>query len=168
MAKSVLPSISKWEEVLDILLNPEKYKAYMVDFKAAYDKSVAILDLVTTKEEADKYLAEAMNIKIKAENAQEREEIYLKAAMEDKQATEDEYAKVVVSRKEQEALTAAYEAKFSELDSEKKKLDAEFERRLEELRIQKEEFQCFREKHAEKVAEFELRVEKLNSLIGAV
>lgn len=58
-----IPSITKLEEVLDVLLDPEKYKAYLVEFKTAYDLANDRLADLQTKEQADVYLASA------AENA---------------------------------------------------------------------------------------------------
>lgn len=168
MAKSVLPSISKWEEVLDILLNPEKYKAYMVDFQAAYDKAAAILDLVTTKEEADQYLDKAKRNEVRTAALKEDAELFLASARQAHEAHETVYAETLKEKAKHERLTVAFGEEFAKLDAEKKKVANELYSQLEELRIAKEEFQCFREKHAEKVAEFELRVLKLNSLIGAV
>ena len=59
MGHRALPSISKIEEVLDILTNPDKYLQYMKDFKAAYDEAKQSLGDLQTKEEADAYLSTA-------------------------------------------------------------------------------------------------------------
>ena len=59
MGKMVLPSISKIEDVLDLLTNPAKYIQYMQEFKTVYDEAHNALGDLHTKEAADAYLSSA-------------------------------------------------------------------------------------------------------------
>jgi vacuolar-type H+-ATPase subunit I/STV1 len=61
MGRIGLPSISKLEEVLDLIMDPEKYKKYLVEFKSIHDDAVMRLDMLKTKEDADKYFNEALD-----------------------------------------------------------------------------------------------------------
>jgi chromosome segregation ATPase len=61
MGKVALPSITKLEEVLELMTSPEKYKQYLADFKAQYDQVMLVLGVLDTKEKADGYLAHAQN-----------------------------------------------------------------------------------------------------------
>jgi hypothetical protein len=61
MGRIGLPSISKLEEVLDLIMDPEKYKKYLIEFKSIHDDAVMRLDMLKTKEDADKYFHEALD-----------------------------------------------------------------------------------------------------------
>ena len=59
MGKMPLPSISTLEDVVDILLKPEKYALYLTEFKRAHDEAESLLGLLVTKDLANEYLAVA-------------------------------------------------------------------------------------------------------------
>lgn len=69
MGRMGLPSISKLEDVLDLLLDPAKYQKYLVEFKEVYALTVAKLDDLETKEQAELYLAEATRTKTQTDAA---------------------------------------------------------------------------------------------------
>lgn len=59
MGRQILPSISKLEDVLDLLTDPEKYTKYLSEFKQVYDETLNILGVLDTKQKADSYLSDA-------------------------------------------------------------------------------------------------------------
>jgi len=69
MGRISLPSISKLEDVLDLLLNPEKYKQYLLEFKNAHDAATLALANLETKAQADTYLSQSITAHQHAEKA---------------------------------------------------------------------------------------------------
>ena len=59
MGRPILPSISKLEDVLDLITDPEKYRKYLIEFKVSYDSVKNAVGDLDTKEKADKYLYDA-------------------------------------------------------------------------------------------------------------
>lgn len=66
MGKQVLPSISKLEDVLDLLTDPDKYIKYLKEFRDVHDLTMQTLGILDTKEKAEEYLAAA---KVKEQEA---------------------------------------------------------------------------------------------------
>lgn len=90
MGKLGLPSISKLEEVFDLITNLEKYTQYLSDLKATHDAAKQALGLIETKEQADNLLSDALDAKrrafIEIEAMEAEASRKLTAAEEDRQA----------------------------------------------------------------------------------
>jgi len=65
MGRQSLPSISKLEDVLDLLTDPDKYIKYLKEFRDIYNETLNVLSILDTKEKADKYMSDASD-KMKA------------------------------------------------------------------------------------------------------
>lgn len=168
MGKFQLPSISKLEEVLDLLLDPEKYKQYMVEFKDAYDQASARLGDVDTKIKAEQYLA-------KATQANQDAVAYLITTKEKLALAKQQLESVQQKEEEVLAVKLQYEALIEEVTKKAARLEENNtfhehlqERQRQELVDAKTAFQDQRVAFAKKVEEFETRVQKLSSVIGEV
>lgn len=71
MARLMLPSITKLEDVLDLLTDPKKYQAYLEDFKQVHAQAMEALGTLKTKQDADAVLASAYDMKEKIEKQKE-------------------------------------------------------------------------------------------------
>lgn len=67
MGRISLPAISKFEEVLEVLLDPQKYLQYMIEFKEAHTKAQEALGNLQAKDAADAYLAQANDKLVEAD-----------------------------------------------------------------------------------------------------
>lgn len=89
MGRIGLPPILKLDEVLDLITSPDKYKRYMLEFKEQYEEAKAALGDLKTKEQADAYLAHAIDKAALAEHEREdAKQLLAKARIEAKELLE--------------------------------------------------------------------------------
>ncbi len=104
MGRISLPSISKIEEVLDVLLDPAKYQKYLVEFKAAYDEAANALGNLKTKEQADKYLSDAIDAKQEADVRDKKTQAHFaivqKALADEHESIKQEHAEIAKLKSE--------------------------------------------------------------------
>lgn len=112
MGKMSLPSISKIEDVLDLLTDPEKYIQYMTEFKQAYDEAHNALGDLKIKGQADMYLASAVDkYEESQKKALELEKRTITALAEAERALTDADVKSasVIADAEERSRSVAYE-----------------------------------------------------------
>ena len=86
MARPGLPSITKMEEVLDLITNPEKYKKYIVEFMTLHAELKNMLGDLATKELAESFLSQAAEAKSFAEQDRKKTSVFLADAKEQAEA----------------------------------------------------------------------------------
>ena len=101
MGRAGLPSISKIEDVLDLLTDPEKYIRYLTEFKSVHDEVKASLGDLDTKAKADAYFE-------RASDALAKSAVYVKSV----KADAEKIASDVQAEKDR-ALVRAQEAAAS-------------------------------------------------------
>ena len=150
MGRPLLPSITKIEEVLDLVTDPAKYLKYMTEFKIAHDQVLHALENLDTKEKAEAFLADARMQHASAKEALTQAEVKASEVIK------------VASDKSQNILESAEEVhskvlfEVEKLNSDKKKVAEQFkliadktaslEAYEKTLNEEKETVTCLREK----------------------
>lgn len=168
MGRQVLPSISKIEEVLDLVTNPDKYIQYMKEFRDVYNETMNVLGILDTKEKADRHYADAVDILAvanmdKQSAARELENIRLmKAELLSKTQQADE-----VLRSAEDRLEAS-NAQFVKLDIAVRAHEAEKARHAREHEVELTNLESTKQAAMEAVRVLVERRDKLAQALGDI
>ncbi len=116
MGRATLPDIGSVEEILDLILKPAKYIAYLTEFKRVRDEAVNALGALAKKEALDAAKAKAEEDKaaFEQEKVDARDELRAEAA-ENAHDLENLEAQIEKYRAEVDKEDAALEAKAQEI-----------------------------------------------------
>ena len=166
MGKQVLPSISKIEEVLDLLLDPQKYKQYLVEFQQVYADAQAALGQLAKKDLADNYLSQATSAREEALQLVKETELKAQDVIKEKVALESAKQSVQVAEQAAAIRLEDLTRQYAKLD-EKVKLHEDEKAAFQEFVLtQKAALQASRQDLAEQRTAFEERRAKLAAAVG--
>lgn len=170
MAKQlIIGSITKLEEVLDLVTDPEKYVQYMKDLKEAHALIVEKLDWVKTKEEAEQLLADARNeaeksavdIKKHYNELHEKEQEFAKNRSEHYAKLDKSIAEFEEKAQALNTLSKAHNAEYEEFSG----YEREARKKLHEQQVEVTELQ---NKYTKLVAEAQEKKVKAEALLKAL
>lgn len=108
MGRLGLPSVTKMEDVLDLITDPDKYKRYITEFMSIYKETQLALGNLQTKEDAESFLVSAADAKDKAI----RDKATAEAVLVDARAVAEETLQFAQKQKDEAAseLEAAHKS----------------------------------------------------------
>lgn len=168
MGRMPLPSIDRWEDVLEIVTNQDKYVKYMIEFQQAHDAAVASLGNLNVKELADAYLVSAdeklMDANKKIRESEIEASRHIDQAVELSTRAADDIATRYAALKDAEAEIA--ESKSAH-DAEKADFFSFVEKKHADLDVIKAEIHGEQDRLAADVAEFQAKKDKAEAVFKA-
>jgi hypothetical protein len=140
MGRQSLPSISKLEDVLDLLTDPDKYIKYLKEFRDVYTETHNIIGVLDTKEKVDRALSAALEQVTAAD-------LYEKASKD----------KIRDANKHSEELLLDLQEAQAEFDKKVKADHADFARRTSEFNAQVLNFDSYKRTALESITTQQLQ-----------
>lgn len=168
MGRMPLPSIDRWEDVVEILTNKDKYMTYLTEFQQAHSVAQTALGDLNTKERADEYLLVAQE-KVQAavklsEDIRKQSESTLQCLAEAEAKSSADIAERTAKIAEHEA---ALQADHEALNSEKIAFLASVETRHDEFAAHRADISTQRESLDAARSEFQAKKDKAEAIMKA-
>ena len=162
------PAIGNLDELLDLLLHPDKYAKYLKQLQEVRDSITTQLETYNTKEKADDYLAQAQAIQAEALATRGKAEALVKEKTKLRADTKTEIAKIQEELKERvnkhEAAMKERERTIATYDEELKAKTLELNAR--DMALQEQEAAL--ERLSAKLTTEQDKMEQRKALLNAV
>lgn len=168
MGRAVLPSISKIDDVLDLMLDPQKYAKYLSEFKSIYEETQLKLADLKTKEEADNFLSRAHAALLEADEIRKaavKECELAQTAKAEAEEYRDSAKQLVVKAEEQ---TAHVTSQAASLKHEQDMFAAAQAQAAGAHRARTEELHKLKDEHRALIAELEAKRARLSTALASV